>query len=359
MNSKTRLAALATMVTACGLAAAVVPSAAIAMSAPIHITSTVNMRPGTSTSSGNPVGSIPTGASLDFVCWAQGQNVGGVDVWFRVNYGGRTGYYASYYDDSSYSTDSQITSKYGIPNCSYQPPATSTPAPSQPAPSSGTYVSRNDIFRFCVDMTNRGCSTPQVAPQIAANTRVSMVCWQDGSNYTGDYTTNRWFWVNASTGSVGFLSASIVRDQTAVPACSTNPAVVAASTAAARDYQTTASAADRALFNDSEWAPGPPGEWAGDCPKLPYIGWHAAGITIQKGNAIDNYNYYNARGMVHPGAPPLGAVVFYRWSSLGHTAISIGDNLIASTTGTDNQGTPNTIESYAAPSNYLGWMLPA
>jgi cell wall-associated NlpC family hydrolase len=38
-------------------------------------------------------------------------------TWFSVNYHGVTGYYASYYDNSSYSTDSQITSKYGIPHC--------------------------------------------------------------------------------------------------------------------------------------------------------------------------------------------------------------------------------------------------
>jgi hypothetical protein len=73
------------------------------------------------------VGGIYTGTSPDFVCWTQGQNVGGVDVWFLVHNAGATGYYASYYDDSHYATDAQITPKYGISRCG-------TPAPSPPAP---------------------------------------------------------------------------------------------------------------------------------------------------------------------------------------------------------------------------------
>jgi uncharacterized protein YraI len=117
-------------------------SPAGAMSAPIHITSTVNIRPGPSTESGGPVGAIPTGASPDFQCWVQSQNINGVDVWFRIDYNGTTGYYASYWDDSSYSTDWQIVPKYGIPNCASAPapvPASEAqpvPAPEpQPAPS--------------------------------------------------------------------------------------------------------------------------------------------------------------------------------------------------------------------------------
>jgi cell wall-associated NlpC family hydrolase len=90
---------------------------AAAMSAPIQTTAYVNVRPGPSVSSGSPLAVMPPGTSPDFNCWTQGQNIGGVDVWFSINYHGVTGYYASYYDNSSYSTDSQITSKYGIPHC--------------------------------------------------------------------------------------------------------------------------------------------------------------------------------------------------------------------------------------------------
>lgn len=108
------------------------------MSAPISTTDWVNLRPGPSVGSGNPLGATPPGATPDFNCWAQGQNINGVDVWFSVNYGGHTGFYASYYDNSSYSTDWQISSKYGIPHCGSAPPAAiPTPAPS-PTPSATT-----------------------------------------------------------------------------------------------------------------------------------------------------------------------------------------------------------------------------
>lgn len=120
-----RMLASAAAVAIASAAAAAVTAAgpAAAMSAPIKTTTAVNVRPGPSTGSGNPLTVMPAGTSPDFNCWTQGQNIGGVNVWFSVNYHGVTGYYASYYDNSSYSTDSQITSKYGIPNCGHKTPA--------------------------------------------------------------------------------------------------------------------------------------------------------------------------------------------------------------------------------------------
>jgi hypothetical protein len=115
-------------------------SGAGAMSAPIHVTATVNIRPGATTASGNPLGTIPQGASPDFHCWAQGQNISGVDVWFNVTWSGITGYYASYYDDSSYATDAQITTKYGIPQCGSSTPAPPAPTPPPPAPAPSNAV---------------------------------------------------------------------------------------------------------------------------------------------------------------------------------------------------------------------------
>lgn len=127
--------ALALVATVAGVSALTAGGgSALAMSAPIHITSTVNIRLGPSTTSGNPIGAIPTGASPDFQCWTEGQNISGVDVWFRVDYNGVTGYYASYWDDSSYSTDWQIVSKYGIPNCASVASPAPAPASSEPAP---------------------------------------------------------------------------------------------------------------------------------------------------------------------------------------------------------------------------------
>ncbi len=90
--------------------------------APIAVTTSVNLRPGTSTASGSPLGTMPAGTSPGFLCWTTGEVVGGVDVWFKVYWSGTTGYYASGLDNSTYTTDSQITTKYGIPPC----PGTST-----------------------------------------------------------------------------------------------------------------------------------------------------------------------------------------------------------------------------------------
>lgn len=329
-----------------------VATSAHAISAPIHTTATVNMRTGPSTNYA-VITQIPQGVSPDFNCWAQGQNISGVDVWFNVNYAGHTGYFASYYDDSSYSTDSAITSKYGIPQCGTS--SGSSGGTSGGGTPSSTYVSRTTQVRFCVANAS-GCYT--LGPAVGAGTTASMVCWKDGISYTGDYTTNRWFWVNASNGVTGYLSASVVRNQTAVPACSTNRAVTAADTAASRAGQTYASAADQSLFYAGEWSPGPVGEWAGDCPKLPYVAWYTAGVVIQKRNAIDNYNYYKARGLVHAGNPPVGAVVFFALTSYGHEAVSLGDGLIATTNGMDGQGYANSITSLSAKANYLGWVMP-
>jgi hypothetical protein len=110
---------------------ALAPSA-LAISAPIQIANTggqgVFIRPQPNTSQ-PAVGWMAEGTSPDYNCWTQGQNVNGVDVWFNVNHSGVTGYYASYYDNSSYAHDSDITAKYGIPQCGAAPP------PPQPAAS--------------------------------------------------------------------------------------------------------------------------------------------------------------------------------------------------------------------------------
>jgi hypothetical protein len=185
-------------------------------------------------------------------------------------------------------------------------------------PPSGPYVTRAVQVRFCVNTSIAGCatrlsdgSTVRSLPSVSTYEPVSMVCWQDGSNFTGPYTTNRWFWIKSQSGKVGFISASVVpvNRQAKVPACSTNKSIVAVQTAVERYWQTTASSADRALFANSEWAPGPVGEWSGDCVKLAYVAWHAAGVPILKNNALTNYNYYHGKGLVKGGTPPVGAVL--------------------------------------------------
>jgi cell wall-associated NlpC family hydrolase len=137
----------ATVLLSTGTVAAIAASPALAISAPIKTTAYVNIRPGTSTSSGSALAVMPPGTSPDFHCWAVGQNINGVNVWFKVTYDGVTGYYASYYDNSSYSTDSQITSKYGIPPC------TGGPGPAQDAVNWATgYVGTNYDSGLCLTL---------------------------------------------------------------------------------------------------------------------------------------------------------------------------------------------------------------
>jgi uncharacterized protein YraI len=109
---------------------------ALAIPAPIHISGTagegVFIRSGPSTGNSR-VGWMPEGASPDYNCFAWGQNVNGVPIWFNVNYNGVTGYYASFYDDSSYRSNEELTAKYGVPLCGSAPPA-AAPVPQAPAP---------------------------------------------------------------------------------------------------------------------------------------------------------------------------------------------------------------------------------
>lgn len=229
----------------------------------------------------------------------------------------------------------------------------------RPAAAAGTYVSRTQTIRFCVNTANAGCH-PSGVPSVQQNQSVTMICWQDGSWYTGDYSTNRWFWIKSSTGVVGFLSASVVRQQTAVPNCSTNHGVTAAEAAVARYNQVWASSADKALFSNSEWYPGPVGEWSGDCVKLGYVAWHATGVSVPKNNAIQNFNHYKALGKIHSGVPPVGALAWYNIASpYGHEVVSLGDGWAASTVGMDFAYAKNTVAKYTSWANYLGWALPA
>jgi hypothetical protein len=107
-----------------------------AISANIHIHGTggqgVYLRPAPDTSQPG-LRLIPEGASPDYNCFTYGQNINGVNVWFNVNWSGATGFYASYYDDSSYHSETELTSKYGIPKCGAAPPPTPSPSPS-PSP---------------------------------------------------------------------------------------------------------------------------------------------------------------------------------------------------------------------------------
>jgi hypothetical protein len=110
---------------------------ALAISAPIQIANTggegvfIRAEPNTSSTR---LGWMPEGASPDYNCFVWGERINGVPIWFNVNYNGVTGYYASYYDNSSYQSNAELTAKYGVPLCGEVALPAPTPAPA-PSPS--------------------------------------------------------------------------------------------------------------------------------------------------------------------------------------------------------------------------------
>lgn len=297
------------------------------------------------------------GTRIELICGAWGTAVG--------PYANRRWHYVRVASGAITNTQGWVADRYtNTPNKANvgtpgEPECGSAPSVQPPKPS-GTYVAAAQQVRFCVTTTIAGCGTYLggiQTPTIGQNATVSMVCWTDGSNATYGYTTNRWFWIRAASGE-GFINAAYVRNQTSVPACSTVKRIWAAQTAIQRYNETYARPSDRALFADREWGE-LLGEWAGDCPKVPYVGWRGAGVSIPKGNAIANYRSYANARRINSGTPPVGAVVFYNVTSYGHEAISLGNGLVFTTTGMDGNRSANTVRSYRHWSNYLGWAMPA
>jgi uncharacterized protein YjbI with pentapeptide repeats len=208
------------------------------ISAAIEITSDADLLPGPSGDSGAPLAVIPTGASPGFLCWTTGEVIAGVDVWFEVYWAGTTGYYASGLDNSSYSSDAQITSKYGIPSCSGgSGPVTPPAQPPTPSAPSGPYVQSNDPSApyaqlllcpktSCSDVTNvggQGVWLPNGSP-------VSMLCWMDDGWATvpGHTPSDRWFAVFWRMGAYApiyaWVFSNLISHQATVPNCS-DPAI--------------------------------------------------------------------------------------------------------------------------------------
>lgn len=118
-----------------------------------------------------------------------------------------------------------------------------------------------------------------------------------------------------------------------------------------------ASATDAAPYAD--WAPGPYGEWSGDCIKFANRAWAVAGVSIPRGNAINVYYAYRNQGRVHTtGTPPAGALVFWNISYAGHVAVSVGGGQVIGTRGMDFARLAVAQYSVSTYGNYLGWVMP-
>lgn len=304
----------------------------------------------------------PTGAStfsgyaspgswFDVVCqqWGEAQGPRGNTLWLKANGSGRNGWWLN--DSWTSSPHLAADKTVGIPGIAW---CTATPPPPPPPPPpTGTAITAPSPLYLCVNTGIAGCR-PAGMPSAAAGQVVTMQCWKKGSWVGG---TDMWFWVTGPFGE-GYVTASVVTRQTSVGACDSIKGFVAAEAAIARTGQVWASSTDQALFNASEWAPGPVAEWAGDCPKLPYVGWKAAGVTIPKRNAIDNYNA--VKSSIRQGVPPRGAVVFWNIAApYGHEAISVGNGYVATTRGMDGSKAANEVVKYTFFRSYLGWWMPA
>lgn len=185
-------------------------SAALAISAPIHIANTagegvfIRLEPNTSQSA---IGWMPEGASPDYNCFAWGQSINGVPIWFNVNYNGKTGFYASYYDDSSYHSNDELTAKYGVPLCGQAPPAPAAPppapapAPSSPPASAAPAAATGTGLVFSVFNTEGGVfyrnspnwsDTPRVTGVgVYDGDRVELICGSMGTS-VGSYNNRAW-----------------------------------------------------------------------------------------------------------------------------------------------------------------------
>jgi hypothetical protein len=204
------LAAIALLCNAAGAAA---------ISASIHIANTggegVFIRPEPNTSQ-PAVGWIPEGASPDYNCFAWGENINGVPIWFNVNYNGKTGYYASYFDDSSYHSNEELTAKYGIPLCGSVPSPSPTPtpppsaAPAPAAPASSPSPSGRLVFSifnaaggvYYRDSPRWGDTRRTPGVGVYNGDQVELICGAMGDS-VGPFNNRAWSKVRNLSRSVG------------------------------------------------------------------------------------------------------------------------------------------------------------
>jgi hypothetical protein len=223
------------------------------------------------------------------------------------------------------------------------------------APASAATITSNVNLRPCVNLANGNC-----APVGTTGTSgmLKMRCWRDDSWATGNYRSNRWFLVVLNDGREGYVHSSYVpaSSQTSTPNCSTLAFVRAADFAIGLIGQIYASSTVARDYSATDWGPGPFGEWSGDCAKLTGSSFtRGAGVSYQRGNAIDQYNAYKRNGQIHAGIPRYGDPVFYNIASpFGHTAIYVGGKTIVSTQGLDGDGRPVVRRDLNSFANYLG-----
>ena len=104
--------------------------------------------------------------------------------------------------------------------------------------------------------------------------------------------------------------------------------------------------------------------WSGWCWLFAYDAWRlGAGHTprYSGGTAQATYNLYVEHKLMHgaTSSPPRGSLVFFKYGSAGHVAISLGDGWVETTQGNSGRALPvtrMTITKLGLPQ--LGFVLP-
>jgi cell wall-associated NlpC family hydrolase len=205
---------------------------------------------------------------------------------------------------------------------------------------------------------NSQCETPFA--RIASGTPITMICWQDGRVPAGS-TSARWFYATGKDTSgatrEGFIYEPRVSNQTVVGHCSMRRDLATTMWATAHLGQViTQDAAERNAYTD--WAPGPVGEWSGDCAKFAQLAWWK---STHSGSGATMYSSYKNAGVMNPmsSTPPRGALVFWDGATAGgygHVAVSIGNGFMVTTQGLDNSNKPIVIQNITSISGADGWV---
>lgn len=172
---------------------------------------------------------------------------------------------------------------------------------------------------------------------------VAMYCWRDDRWATGNYSSNRWFFVRFGGGTEGYIHSSKVINQVPTPSCSELPRVHA-----------------------TQWAINRIGQsiYVNECLRFVQDAWAFAGNNIGPGGTAANY-WHNYNGPRQTSSrPPRGALMF--WDGRpgypeGHVAISLGGGYAVSTY--ERSTVPVHIMSIDARNDqfgayYLGWITP-
>jgi hypothetical protein len=214
------------------------------------------------------------------------------------------------------------------------------------------------------------CSDSLRVYPLAPGAAVTMVCWID-ARYNG-FGTPRWFYVTAG-GYQGFVKAELVTNQNPhSPWCLDNGSeqrrAVAASlqaTGTSEIYQVYPTATDKAnaanVYHFNNW--GTYQDWSGDCVMFTALSWYRAKDIMRNGltAAAIATSYANA-GLMHTDtSPPRGAAAFWHWGTVGHVAISLGNGMIVTTQGLDNDRKITTNMWLSTETNtggkvYWGWV---